>query len=123
MCSRDAYCGTSRAVHRLTLRHADSPTGWFSGVRSAGGSGKCTETHIRPACSAGAGVGPLCLSARAYDALIAATALANDLPLYTCNPDDFAIDGLIVVSVPLAETAPEGPTVPPPPEDVSRDKP
>ena len=33
--------------------------------------------------------------ARAYDAMIAATALANDLPVYTCNPRDFAgIDGL-----------------------------
>lgn len=40
-------------------------------------------------------------SARAYDAMIAAVALANDLPLYTCNPDDFArIDGLTVVAVP-----------------------
>lgn len=40
-------------------------------------------------------------SARAYDAMIAAVALANGLPLYTCNPDDFAnIDGLMVVSVP-----------------------
>lgn len=40
-------------------------------------------------------------SARAYDAMIAAIALANDLPLYTCNPDDFArIDGLTVVAVP-----------------------
>lgn len=27
---------------------------------------------------------------RAMDLLIAAVALANDLPLYTCNPDDFA---------------------------------
>jgi tRNA(fMet)-specific endonuclease VapC len=39
-------------------------------------------------------------SARAYDAMIAAVALANGLPLYTCNPDDFAgIDGLEVVAV------------------------
>lgn len=28
-------------------------------------------------------------AARAYDALIAATAIGNGLPLYTCNPDDF----------------------------------
>jgi hypothetical protein len=41
-------------------------------------------------------------SARAYDAMIAATALANDLPVYTCNPGDFAgIDGLEVVAVPV----------------------
>jgi tRNA(fMet)-specific endonuclease VapC len=38
--------------------------------------------------------------ARAYDAMIAAIALAHDLPVYTCNPDDFAdIDGLEVVPV------------------------
>ena len=42
------------------------------------------------------------VEARAYDALIAATALANGLPLYTCNPDDFAgIDGLEVHAVPI----------------------
>ena len=41
-------------------------------------------------------------AARAYDAMIAATALANDLPVYTCNPDDFSgIDGLEVVAVPV----------------------
>ncbi|WP_374010872.1 type II toxin-antitoxin system VapC family toxin [Leifsonia sp. LS-T14] len=28
-------------------------------------------------------------TARAFDALIAATAISRDLPLYTCNPDDF----------------------------------
>jgi tRNA(fMet)-specific endonuclease VapC len=40
-------------------------------------------------------------AARAYDAMIAATALANDLPVYTCNPDDFrGIDGLEVIAVP-----------------------
>jgi tRNA(fMet)-specific endonuclease VapC len=39
-------------------------------------------------------------SARAYDAMIAAIAIANDLPLYTCNPNDFlGIDGLDVVAI------------------------
>jgi predicted nucleic acid-binding protein len=39
---------------------------------------------------------------RAFDLLIAATALVNELPLYTRNPDDFEeIDGLVeVVAVP-----------------------
>jgi len=41
-------------------------------------------------------------TARSYDAMIAATALANALPVYTCNPKDFVgIDGLEVVAVPL----------------------
>ncbi len=40
-------------------------------------------------------------SARAYDALIAAAAIAEGIPLYTCNPDDFVgIDGLDVRAVP-----------------------
>jgi tRNA(fMet)-specific endonuclease VapC len=40
--------------------------------------------------------------ARAYDALIAAVAVAHDLSVHTCNPDDFAaIDGLRVVAVPV----------------------
>jgi predicted nucleic acid-binding protein len=40
-------------------------------------------------------------AARAYDALIAATALANDLPLFTVNPGNFAgIDDLDLVTVP-----------------------
>jgi hypothetical protein len=41
-------------------------------------------------------------AARAYDAMIAATAIANGLPVYTCNPSDFAgIDGLQVQPVPI----------------------
>jgi tRNA(fMet)-specific endonuclease VapC len=41
-------------------------------------------------------------SARAYDAMIAAIAIANELPVYTCNPDDFeGIEGLQVVAIPL----------------------
>lgn len=38
--------------------------------------------------------------ARAFDAMIAAIALAHDLPVHTANPDDFTgIDGLTVVEV------------------------
>lgn len=40
-------------------------------------------------------------TARAYDAMIAAIAIANGLPLHTCDPDDFAgIDGLDVRAIP-----------------------
>ncbi len=39
-------------------------------------------------------------SARAFDAMIAAVAMANEMPLFTCNPSDFAgIDGLTVVAI------------------------
>jgi tRNA(fMet)-specific endonuclease VapC len=47
-------------------------------------------------------------AARAYDALIAATALANGFPVYTCNAADFdGIDGLQVVPVTLPGQAPD----------------
>jgi predicted nucleic acid-binding protein len=47
-------------------------------------------------------------AARAYDAMIAATALSKNLPVYTCNPADFAgIDGLAVVAVPVQPAAEE----------------
>lgn len=43
-------------------------------------------------------------AARSYDAMIAAVAIANGLPLYTCNPRDFAgIEGLVVVPVAFEE--------------------
>ncbi len=44
------------------------------------------------------------VQARAFDAMIAAVAVANDLPVYTCNPRDFpGIEGLTVVPVPHPE--------------------
>jgi tRNA(fMet)-specific endonuclease VapC len=46
-------------------------------------------------------------AARAFDALIAATAIANGLPLYTADPADFAgIDGLVVRTVRVPDPAP-----------------
>jgi hypothetical protein len=46
-------------------------------------------------------------TARAYDAMIAAIAIANDLPVYTCNAKDFSgIDELDMVVVPNPEDPP-----------------
>jgi predicted nucleic acid-binding protein len=45
-------------------------------------------------------------AARRYDAMIAATAMANGLGVHTCNPEDYrGIDGLTVVAVPRPDQA------------------
>ena len=47
-------------------------------------------------------------AARAYDALIAASAIANGLPLYTVNPDDYqGITNLTVVPIPHPDAPPQ----------------
>jgi tRNA(fMet)-specific endonuclease VapC len=44
-------------------------------------------------------------SARAYDAMIAAIAIAHGIPVYTCNPDDFeGIEDLELVAIPHPDT-------------------
>jgi tRNA(fMet)-specific endonuclease VapC len=59
--------------------------------------------------------------ARAYDAVIAATAMANGLPVYTCNPDNFAgIDGLEVVAVPVPPSVARDLPADPPDSEASR---
>ena len=47
-------------------------------------------------------------AARAYDALFAATAIANGLPLYTVNPHDYrGITNLTVVPIPHPDAQPQ----------------
>lgn len=83
---------TERAVRQAHLQQAESD---FSPIpfdsSSARAFGRVAAALRQPGRKA---------SARAFDAMIAATALAHDLPVYTSNPTDFVgIEGLEVVAV------------------------
>lgn len=97
--ARDA---AERAVRQAHLQEAEAsfePLPFDAGAARAFGrvAASLRERARKPA-------------ARAYDAMIAATAIAHGLGVHTCNPSDFAgIDGLAVVAVPH-------PDAPPPPD-------
>jgi tRNA(fMet)-specific endonuclease VapC len=88
-----ARSATERAARQAHLQQAESdfePIAFDAGAARAFGR---VAASLRSA-----GRKP---AARAYDALIAATAIAEGIPLYTCNPDDFAgIDELDLRVVP-----------------------
>jgi tRNA(fMet)-specific endonuclease VapC len=88
-----ARSATERAARQAHLQQAESdfePIAFDAGAARAFGR---VAASLRSA-----GPKP---AARAYDALIAATAIAEGIPLYTCNPDDFAgIDELDLRVVP-----------------------
>lgn len=88
-----ARTSRERAARQAHLQQAESD---FEAVAFDAGAARASEGLRRRLRSAGRKP-----AARAYDVLIAASAIANDLPLYTCNPDDFtAIDELTVRSIP-----------------------
>jgi predicted nucleic acid-binding protein len=88
-----ASSDTERAVRQAHLQQAESdfdPLPFDAGAARAFGR---VAAALR-----GAGRKP---AARAFDAMIAATALANGLPLYTTDPDGYVgIDDLTLVTVP-----------------------
>lgn len=83
---------SERAARQMHLQHAeaDFETIAFDGPAARAFGGVAASLRRRGRKTA----------ARAYDAMIAATAIANGLPVYTCNPEDFTgIDDLEVVAV------------------------
>jgi len=88
-----ARTATERAARQAHLQQAESD---FETVPFGG---EAARAFARVAASLrAAGRQP---SARAYDALIAAAAIAEDIPLFTCNPADFeGIEGLDLRAVP-----------------------
>ncbi len=90
-----ARTDSERAARQVQLQQAEADRA--AAVRCRIGSGvRQVAASLRSA-----GRKP---AARANDALIAGCAIAHDLPVYTCNPEDFmGIDGLRVRAVPHPE--------------------
>lgn len=88
-----ATSDTERAIRQAHLQQAESdfdPLPFDAGAARAFGRVAAALRGVRrkPA-------------ARAFDAMIAATALANGLPLYTTDPDGYVgIDDLTLITVP-----------------------
>ncbi len=98
-----ATSGTERAARQSHLQQAEAD------FETLAFDGQAARTFGRVAAALrSSGRKP---AARAYDALIAATAIANELPLYTCNPDDFTgIPELVVRRIPHPDS--DGPAAP-----------
>ncbi len=91
---------TQRAIRQVLLQEVESAFDPIPFDSAAARSFGRVATSLRLA-----GRKP---AARAFDALIAATAIANELDLYTCNPRDFdGIEELNLVAIPH----PDSPTV------------
>jgi len=88
-----ASSDTERAIRQAHLQQAESDFDPLPfDARAARAFGRVA------AALRGAGRKP---AARAFDAMIAATALANGLPLYTTDPDGYVgIDDLTLITVP-----------------------
>jgi tRNA(fMet)-specific endonuclease VapC len=80
-----------RVARQAHLQQAEADFDPVPFDASCARAGRDAASLRRSGCKAQAG---------AYEALIAATALAHDLPVFTRNPDDFkGIDGLTVHTV------------------------
>ncbi|MBK5223360.1 MAG: hypothetical protein JJE52_10900 [Acidimicrobiia bacterium] len=88
---RPTRASATRQTHHLQQAEADFEPLPFDAA-AARGFGQVAASPHR------AGRKP---AARAHDAMIAAIGISNDLPVHTCNPDDFSgIADLTVVEIP-----------------------
>lgn len=89
--ARDQHERAARQAHLQQAEADFDPLPFDAAAARAFGRVAATLRHAAPK-----------TAVRAYDAMIAATAIANELPVVTCNPDDFpGIEDLQVVALPV----------------------